>query len=1135
MGDFIAVLELVTKIRKRFVGAPSQFNDISAELRNLCNIIHDVDVMLSACESDARQKANLQEIAGSCHKVLVDLEQRLDKCSVLQSRGDSSGRILKRFWERLKWDPEDIREVRDRIMSNVTLLNAIIGQISSQATLATKKGIDRLNEREDDRERLIVLDWLTPIDFAIKQSEITSERQSGTGQWLLDSSEYKSWVENENQTLFCPGMPGAGKTTLTSIVIEHLTTLFQRDRNIGIAYLYIEYRRQAEQKACDLLASVLKQLAQSLSPLPECLTSLCSVHKARQTRPSFEEILKTLRSLAGFHSRVFILVDALDESRADGAREKLLTELFNLQDACGANLFATSRSIPEISEVFVKSRTLEIRANDADVRKFIDSRILNFKAFVRQSPEIQEQIRTKIVRSTQGMFLLACFHLDALQYKTSVKKLQIALTKIPIGRDGYDSAYDDTMKRIEGQPSDHVELAKQILSWLTCAKRPLKTSELQEALAVELGELELDENNRPDVEDMISVCAGLVTVDEGGDTIRLIHYTTQEYLERTQSTWFPDAETEITSCCITYLSFSTFENGLRRSNRQLLLSDYATRYWTHHARLCSPDPSLISSFLSSPSKMPGVCLLVAAQNGEEASLSWLLDRGVDANVCDETWKTPLHHAVLNSWTRCVELLLARGAKITTDVHNMTPFHYTVSKASEEIAKCFVDAEIPIDVKLERKTWQPVYQEGEMRYIAENETQVSGEEEAGGRKGLTALHYAAVTGSRRMTKFLLDHGADPNAVSGYGETPLHLALKRDLHGAKWPGAVDCWNDPVWRIEVGFEVVELASDSEDEHAWTGAYVEEHRFAVLNLLLDHASTDVNAQDDSGASPLHEVMNRNRASSTIINKLIERKANVSARNQRGQTPLHLACWTGNVGTVVTMLENGADIADGDLEGLNAVHYAARNSSMEVLLHLLANVCPVALARRRDNRGRNALHHLLSGKKQVDPAVVQHLIDNGVDANDLDDMGMSPLANYLSRFPPGHEHAQEVVRLLFQGGADASFRTRSGGLGLVHLYARSRRPTVELLTILESSGVNLQMEDDENRTVLHHCAISGTLTQEVLCFLCNQVGLSARSRDVHGRTPRQYAAEAAKMERHPHVFDPNRWSRTEKILDSLV
>ncbi|PMD45783.1 hypothetical protein L207DRAFT_387885, partial [Hyaloscypha variabilis F] len=122
-----------------------------------------------------------------------------------------------------------------------------------------------------------------------------------------------------------------------------------------------------------------------------------------------------------------------------------------------------------------------------------------------------------------------------------------------------DTAYKDAMERIEGQVIGQNELAKQVLSWITCVKRPLTTAELQHALAVEVGNKELDEENIPEIEDMVSVCAGLVTIDEESGVIRLVHYTTQEYFERTQLRWFPNAETDIAIICVTYLSFDVFE------------------------------------------------------------------------------------------------------------------------------------------------------------------------------------------------------------------------------------------------------------------------------------------------------------------------------------------------------------------------------------------------------------------------------------------------------------------------------------------------------------------------------------------------------------------------------------------------
>jgi hypothetical protein len=138
------------------------------------------------------------------------------------------------------------------------------------------------------------------------------------------------------------------------------------------------------------------------------------------------------------------------------------------------------------------------------------------------------------------------------------------------------------MERINGQKPGLRELARQVLSWVTCAMRPLTTMELQHALGVEVSESEIDNDNLPQIEYMVSVCVGLVTVDEESGIIRLVHYTTQEYFERTQCRWFPNAETNITMICLIYLSFRVFESGSCQTDdefeerlRSNLLYDYA--------------------------------------------------------------------------------------------------------------------------------------------------------------------------------------------------------------------------------------------------------------------------------------------------------------------------------------------------------------------------------------------------------------------------------------------------------------------------------------------------------------------------------------------------------------------------------
>ncbi|KAG9230435.1 hypothetical protein BJ875DRAFT_385145, partial [Amylocarpus encephaloides] len=512
---------------------------------------------------------------------------------------------MKRVWKRLNWKPEDITQLRSRVSSNISLLNAFNGRL-------TRYNVEKLVQHQENQGYQTLLDWVSMIDFAPQQSDFVSRRETGTGQWLLESAKFQAWVKTNQQTLFCPGIPGAGKTILTSIVVDYLSASFQRDTGVGIAYLYCNFRRKDEQKAEELLASLLKQLAQGLYLLPESMKHLYDRHKNNRTRPTFNEISSTLQSVGSLYSKIFIVIDALDECQvSDGCRARFLKECFAFQLKSKANLFITSRSIPEINEHFNSSIRLEIRASDHDIQRYLDGHMSQLPRCVLRSSELQKEVKAEILKAVDGMFLLAQLYIDSLKGKKSLKAIRTFLKTLPTGLKAYDRAYKDAMERIEGQLAEEEELAKQVLSWITCAKRPLTTSELEHALAVEIGELQFDQANLSLIEDIVSVCAGLVTIDDKTNIIRLVHYTTQEYFERTQAHWFPDAEAKITRACITYISFASFEAGSCHTDEEFdtqlvhyILYNYAAKNWGYHARACLQElQQSIICLLESESKL----------------------------------------------------------------------------------------------------------------------------------------------------------------------------------------------------------------------------------------------------------------------------------------------------------------------------------------------------------------------------------------------------------------------------------------------------------------------------------------------------------------------------------------------------
>jgi hypothetical protein len=342
----------------------------------------------------------LDDIADGCRNVLDKLEKTLHKYRELSPVPENAGKKVKRLWKRLKWEPEDIQELRSRISSNISLLNAFNGRL-------TRENVDKLIRYQHNQERQALLNWLTPIDYSTQQHDFIGRRQDGTGRWLLDSDEFQEWLDESRQTLFCPGIPGAGKTMIAAIVIDHLCTKFQNDASVGIAYIYCNFGSQDKQNPADLLASLLRQLVQGQPSVPESVKSLYERQKDKP-RPALKDILEVLHDVMSNYSRTFIITDALDECQiSDGSRKRFLSEIFNLQTRTGVSLFVTSRFIPEIIKEFKGSVSLEIRASNEDVQKYLDCHMLQLPSFVLGNSDLQEEIRTEIIKTVDGMYVLS--------------------------------------------------------------------------------------------------------------------------------------------------------------------------------------------------------------------------------------------------------------------------------------------------------------------------------------------------------------------------------------------------------------------------------------------------------------------------------------------------------------------------------------------------------------------------------------------------------------------------------------------------------------------------------------------------------------------------------------------------------
>lgn len=263
--------------------------------------------------------------------------------------------------------------------------------------------VDGIHQRQEGQHHRAVLDWLSGSNFAAQLADYISKRQEGTGLWFLNSPIFVELLHGSKRTLFCPGIPGAGKTMIAAIVTDHLWKAYQDD-DIGIAYLSCNYQRREEQRAVHLVAIILKQLIQERPSVSDSVNALYELHVERGTRPSFDELSKSLRSVLGHYSRVFIIIDALDEcTDEDGTRNVLLSEIRSIQIQTDVRLMVTSRPITSITKSFEDDLCLEIYASNEDVEQYLEGRMLRQSTRILQKPDLRQLISKSILENIDGM------------------------------------------------------------------------------------------------------------------------------------------------------------------------------------------------------------------------------------------------------------------------------------------------------------------------------------------------------------------------------------------------------------------------------------------------------------------------------------------------------------------------------------------------------------------------------------------------------------------------------------------------------------------------------------------------------------------------------------------------------------
>ncbi|KAG0133874.1 hypothetical protein HOY82DRAFT_639180 [Tuber indicum] len=582
-----------------------------------------------------------------------------------------------------------------------------------------------------DDHRSNILSWLSPLDPRLRHQGIRDRQVEKIGEWVLETEEFRSWYagngesESDNAVLVCYGNPGAGKTFISSLVIDKLCDQ-ARELNVAVAYFYLDFAAHSEQSPANILGALLKQAVSELDDVPGEIVEVYKNQK-RPTGgrvPSLSDIVKMLRAVSS-EKRTFICIDALDECVAED-RAKLLNSLNRI-------LHQSPPQLPPETRIFVTGRphieaevgkrlpgrvtTIHIIPRRNDVITYLRSKLDDDPTPDAMDSSLETDILEKIPQDVSEIFHLVSLNIDAILQEPTIYRRRKRLSAMTNGL-GLGDVYDATLDRIKRQGGEKARLGMDTLMWISHSERALTVDELCNALAVEIGSPDLIFDNVPTIRTLLACCQGLVVTDKEG--VRLFHVTLQEYLQD-HPKLFVSAHSTMAETCLSFLNSQqviALSDSPSPDPQRTPFLEYSSLYWGVHAKrkLSDRAKSLALKLFDHYNSHISVKIFLKEQksdlpivdfhnlppfSGLHYASAFGIDKlaatlveveGCNINQTDTIGNTPLWWAIRNRHEKLVEVLVGRSDLDPNkpDHDGKTPLHYAVENELEGVVKILLE-------------------------------------------------------------------------------------------------------------------------------------------------------------------------------------------------------------------------------------------------------------------------------------------------------------------------------------------------------------------------------------------------------------------------------------------------------------
>ncbi|KAH0564763.1 hypothetical protein GP486_001846 [Trichoglossum hirsutum] len=997
---------------------------VSGYLRELSALTSVILRLQDAAEQLEVQNALGARPSGLPNASVMECIEQMEKLKEKLERYKSSSGIRAKV-KPLAWpfEEKDTRHLTETFQRYCSIFDMILS--------ADTLWVPNVLRAKDDHHRAI-LEWLSTYRYGRKQAEILERRYVGTGQWLLDAPQYSEWLNGDQSVLWCYGHPGTGKTVMSSLIVDQLSA----QGNTCVAYHFCDFQDERQQQTTEsILRSLLRQMTERTESLTDEILEMYNQCKESVREPNVSELVSSLTAMStAAFSRGVILIDALDECRD---RDRLLPVLKQLISSF--KILLTSRPFTDIRKS-LSCLSLEVIAPESDIRHYVLTRLQrNEDLDSLVTDGLRGFIASQVLHHANGVFLLAALLMDSLDGVATIKQIRDTLRRSPVN---LAEAYQSTFVRITSQSPSRARIAFQVLSWILHSERPLYMNELQHALAVEVGDLELDEENLCSPKILIGSCMGLAVVYSRDNTVRLPHLTVEEFLLEKHKETVHKERSRIARVCLTYLLFQPFREAACRTHYALAsrlqsfpLLDYAACNWGRHAQ----------GELESELKRD-ILTLLSDKNALDNAVQVLHYRQrSDRTTQDSAFEAiprgfgPLHLTAYWGLESIARLLYAEGGNVSSkDTHDWTPLHWSAARGHLAVVEFLLEKGADME-SYDRRGWTPIFWAIQRRRtsVALLLLQKGVRLDMQDLNGWTALHFAVSLENEEVVRELVKNGADVDISNYEGKTSLELAVQHGnqeivhlLVGTKVLSDLPNTNeDKMEAAAKAGDLVKFKSIVQDlSRSWKGeSHLQKRdeipwaRSSKVKGVHDYSIEVFFEYRGSHLPSFANVLLHNAilaGNELVVQSLITCGGDPKLVYPDGQTYLHTATYSDNEAILSLLISLGIDPMAVDSHGDTALHYAVilgKKTAVDVL------------SRRgetlglRNKRGKQAIHILASCDEHKDGILElarAFLQLTHIDLSAQDNNGHTPVSIALCR------SNWEMARILLKHGGTVGERS---------------------------------------------------------------------------------------------------------------